>query len=175
MRTLLSSLISSGGFVCAVAFFLPWVAVSCDGQPMGTLTPYDRTDALQMERSTTVGGVEVEMKKAPKELEPEPAYWALFVVPLCLAGFGLGLLLPEWLSSRQKGVASVVLAGVGLSMALQLGVGDELGIGFLAVEADGLTLAITMEPGLYITLFGYGMALAGAVATAVMGPRLDAG
>lgn len=168
MRQLVTSLVTSGGLLAAVAFFLPWVAVSCDGQPLGTVSAYDRATGLadetpnQPDSALTDGA----------GLEPRHALWWLLVVPLALVTAGLATAIPSW-NLRQSCMSAAAVAVVGLVTTVKLGVADKLQIQWPAVEALGVRLSVTLQVGVWLSLLGYTLALAGAVVGTLMATRIQ--
>ncbi|MBK8985998.1 MAG: FHA domain-containing protein [Chloroflexi bacterium] len=137
-------------------FFLPWVTVSCSGQPLGQFTGYDLAVGAPLFVGTDAVGV--------PSLPALPGDRFLFVVP---------------------GVALLTLLWVGLAFARQpwarlLGLGVVLtavsGLALLAWRWAILRLTITplmtvvYEPGLWLTMGGLvGILLGGVVS--IVRPR----
>ena len=169
MRQLLASLLGGGGLLATLAFFLPWAAVSCDGAPLATASPHDRAAGIEAVRAERAG-IEVESPAIP----PEAAYWWLLVPAVCSALAGLGIHVARHAVSLRLAAAGGVSAAVGAYTTVQVGLIDHIGIDALAVgELLVGDITVTTEPGVWLSLAGYVLALSGATASVVLASRLD--
>ncbi|MBP6471264.1 MAG: FHA domain-containing protein [Chloroflexi bacterium] len=131
-------------------FFLPWVTVSCNGQPLGEFSGYDLAAGVPV--STLVGS------EALSPLGGLPGDPALFLVPLValitLLWVILAFVKKEW----------EVYTGAGTVAAAVLGV-LVLVWRWLVIPAQPLELvAISYEPAMWLTLVGLvGIILGGGV------------
>lgn len=131
-------------------FFLPWVTVSCNGQPLGQFSGYDLAAGVPV--STLVGS------EALSPLGGLPGDPALFLVPLValitLLWVILAFVKREW----------EVYTGAGTVAAAVLGV-LVLVWRWLVIPAQPIELvAISYEPAMWLTLVGLvGIILGGSV------------
>lgn len=167
---LLGSLVTSGGMVAILAFFLPWIAVSCNGNSLGTVSPYDRAVGVEAE-PVQLREVDVELPASTGDVPAKPIYWVLLVLPAGLVAVGVAFSLVRSTRARAFGAAATLLAGVGLYTTISLGLGDKLGIDWPDAVAPGVTLRIVLEPGVWLSLAGYALATSGGLAAVLLGRR----
>ncbi|MCB8984521.1 MAG: FHA domain-containing protein [Ardenticatenaceae bacterium] len=124
-------------------FFLPWVTVSCSGQPLGQFSGYE------LARGITTGVAAL------------PGDTALFSVPLvaliALLGTGLAFIKRDW--ERPSGFVTAAAAALGLLVLLWRWFNYQS-------EADPL-VTVSYEPGLWLTLLGLLLILGGGVLSIV--------
>ncbi len=168
MRTLLASLVTSGGLLAVVAFWLPWVAISCNDTTLGTVSPYDRAVGVEAAAEVQVHDTSVVVDEG---LEPAPAYWLLLAVAVLLGVTGVAIGLGSRRNVMRLGVIALMTSGVGLYTAVGLGLGDKLGIAFPDALAPGIAVRLVLQPGVWIAVAGYSLGLSGSLATLLFGRR----
>lgn len=141
-----------------LAFFLPWMTVSCSGQPLGQLSGYDLAAGLN---PTAVAGSDV-----LSSLGAVPGDPLLFVVPIiglvALILAALAFIKKDW--ERMAGVGTVAAAALGMMALLWRWLSYQS-------ESDSL-VTITYEPGLWLTLTGLLLLAVGGL-IAIFWPRRD--
>ena len=159
--------------LAVMAFFLPWIAVSCNDNTIGSVSPYDRAAGIQVQSDLELGETIVSVGDANQSMPPQRGYWLLLLVAGALAVVGLAMTVTRRIPLRTLGAVGALLAFVGLFTTIALGLGDRLGIDWPDAIAPGVTLQVVFEPGVWISVVGYSLALAGAVSTLVLGQRVD--
>lgn len=166
-RTLFAGAITGGGLLSAVAFFLPWIVVSCDGAPLGAFSPFDRATGLEVAAMEVEAGGGVRPIGPPEQFGPEPRYYGLLLASGLIVALGGIVAVATTIPVRPFGGAAMV-AGVAATAAVAiLGLQERLGFGAAGV-AESLLRA---DPawGLWLALAGNAVAAAGGLVTLVMG------
>jgi hypothetical protein len=172
VRTLLASLITSGGMVALIAFFLPWVAVSCNGNTLGSVSPYERATGIELTQTGPEADVSVQVGSADTTLAAQPGYWLVLLIAGATLGLGVAASLRHYSKVQQTGALAAATAAIGLTVTLKLGVGETLGIMMPTEAGPGIALDVSLALGLWLSIAGYALALSGGIATLVLGGRI---
>lgn len=180
MRQLVSSLLTGGGFLAVLAFFLPWASVCCDGTPLASVSPYDRAVGVRAETAEVRVGGHVADVEPEVSMPPERGYFLLLCPGLLAAAAGLALLSLRRFDPLHIGGVAAAASGVGLYTAVRLGLIEHLGLDAL-VAADMVagdtvlgSVAVGSETGIWVAIGGYVLALGGAACALLLAGRLDA-
>lgn len=158
LRRLASGGLTAGGLLGVLAFFLPWVAVSCDGAPLGRISPYDRAVGVQLAGDAPIllTGLSESPDQDPsvEAMGPAPTYFSL------LLGAGIAVALGGLLAAgRSIPLRGVALAGfvVGLgnlAAAVTLGLVQRLGLTAFETTAAGMQLKAETGVGVWVAVIG---------------------
>lgn len=156
-------MVTSGGLIAAVAFFMPWVGMSCSGEVIATVSPYDRSVGLNTATSERLDDPRVQSIQGLDSVAAEPVYWLLLAIPGLLALVGAVGLLPGPQGSTQLIVGGFVGAILGISITVLRGLRDKLDLVLQYQLGPDLDLQTTTEMGAWIAIAGYSLALSGAL------------
>jgi hypothetical protein len=162
-------MISGGGLIAATAFFLPWVAVSCDGTVVKGISPHERASGFGTQEILDRVS-EIQHVQMTQFVDGEPFYWLLLFIPTALAAIGLVVFLARGKYGVQLPATGLAGAIVGIAITVKKGLVDLLEIRFDAPDIDLLTESVG---GPWIAIAGYVLALCGALITLVAGKELD--
>lgn len=141
-----------------LAFFLPWMTVSCSGQPLGQLSGYDLAAGLSPTAVSGSGGL--------ASLGGIPGDPLLFVVPIVslvtVVLAALAFAKKDW--ERMSGLGTVAAAALGMLALLWRWLNYQ--------SQSDLLVTITYEPGLWLTLAGLLLLAVGGLISIVW-PRRD--
>jgi len=191
MRLLLAGAISGGGLVTSAAFFLPWVAVSCDGTHLGTISPWERATGVEVgsrittdEPASTADSApaprfsvapaegpsasdDVGIKLRDPDLDADRRYFILLVAPILLVAFGALLAVAQFVPVRLVGAASSLFA-LGLLIAIAvLGYEHRLGLSGMSSPGAGLNLRTEPSWGLWLAIAGAALSTAAGLVAVV--------
>ena len=139
-------LIGPSAAVVIVCFFLPWMLVSCNNQPVMTLSGWQM--AVGVEQQTLLGSEQV--------VEPDPI---LFLTPLAAIGC-LVLVYLIWTNGTSRGyaIAGIVMAVAGLLPVVL----KYLVIRSRTQEAEGI-FTVEVQYGLWGTVLALGAIFIGGL------------
>ena len=153
MRRVLGACVCAGGLVAALAFFLPWVGLSCQGQTVSSISAWDRA------AGTSVPDAGEQEQTIPADRSA----WLLLLVPLGVAATGAGMIVSLALG-RPSAAGAGVLAVLGLLLTARWGLSERLGVSL--DDADALAgvadVAIQLLPGVYVAIGAHAFAASAA-------------
>lgn len=159
-----------------IAFFLPWVVVSCDGAPMATVSAAEAARGVTaIQPAGAVPALESGEagERSPFSLPPTPGFWWLLVPGAWCAAVGLLMHVGSTLVDRRLVPTLLLAALTGIVTTVKLGMIDHLGVAPWAVGDIGVgNVTVELQIGVWFSLAGYVSALAGALAFAVFHQRL---
>jgi hypothetical protein len=180
MRRFLSSLMSGGGALAIIAFFLPWVTVSCNGARVMSVSPYERAVGSARPELNDGSTLDFDVELSPEVSEsaaptqtPESGYWALLIAPIILLAAGALFHLGAFAGSQAPGAVAVAASAVGVVTTTVVGLQDHLGMSVPEAQIPAIVLIIDVDVGAWISLAAYVLAASGGVAALVLRQRVD--
>ncbi|WP_296819484.1 hypothetical protein [Brevundimonas sp.] len=146
-----------------VGFFMPWLLVSCQGQPIATATGWQ----MAMGEMSAIGDATVAQ-------DADPAWWAILALVLILGGAAATFFLkpPKRAALVLAGAAgaALVLCAVGMNLAISEGrsnaVRPEAGADPAAAQMQSAmaeALRFELRYGYWVTLLGLAIATGAGV------------
>ena len=177
MRAAIAGLGGAGGCIAAIAFFLPWITVSCNDAPIAEISAYTRavgdhggTSEDQADASRIV--VEVD-----ELLEPQPHLWSLLAIPLSCVALSGALSLPGVRRRRQIGVLLLSIASLGIMLVTVLWLHKMLGLvpesGASESAAPIFSISSDLRIGGWLSLSGHTLCAVCGVLNIILGQSVD--
>ncbi len=172
MRRLVASMVGGGGIIAAVTFFLPWIAVSCDGQPITTVSPMQRAQGFNatdgLDENTELPAIEIN-----EQVTAENIYWLFLILPLSITAIGLYILISSAPPKVPLTFAGLICTILGIAMTTKRGLLDHLELQFDVTLSPQWSLETHATAGPWLAIAGYALALSGALITLVARKDLD--
>jgi hypothetical protein len=163
MRRFAASMVGSGGLIAAMAFFMPWVGLSCSGEVITTVSPYERATGFDAADQEILNDPRASQVEGLDSVAAEPVFWMLLVIPGILAVIGLIGFAPGPTGSTQLIAGGTIGSLLGLLITVLRGMRDKLGLVLNYQLGPDVELVTSTETGAWIAVAGYALALAGAL------------
>ena len=186
LHRLLAAAITGGGLLSAVAFFLPWVVVSCeetsssglvvaaegaptpavggDSMRLGSISPYERATGIEFEATGAIRPM-----ASPEGIGPDARYFALLVGAFLIVVLGGLASIATTLPLRPIGAAAFLTGGAALAATVVIGLEEHLGVN--PGQFPGAILRAEAAWGLWLAVAGNSVATAGGLLTLLVGRR----
>ncbi len=168
MRSIVAGIGGAGGAVATVAFFLPWLSVSCDDMPLAEISAYDRASGIQVTEYRSITTTDDEL------VEPKPSYWAFLALPIALLALTGAQSMPNVEKRRLLGAATAAVGLMGIALLTTFWLEQRFGLIPPETVTPQLELIIETHIGGWLSLAGHGLGLLSGTLSVILGPHLAA-
>ena len=157
----------AGGAVATVAFFLPWLSVSCDDVPLAEVSAYDRASGIQVTEFVSISATDDQL------VEPKPRYWVFLALPIALLALTGAQSMPDVAKRRLLGATTAAVGLIGIALLTTFWLEQRFGLMPPESVAPQLQLVIETHIGGWLSLAGHGLGLLSGTLSVILGPHLE--